>query len=80
MGFADRLGENIIAGLGEWPTPENSENRGIILPSTIASEAQAGVGDVLEELTFAYVVDESTLEASITEDNCAWGIHLKTTR
>ena len=70
--LADRLGENIIAGLGEWPTPENmSENRGIILPSTIASEAQAKVGDVLDELTFAYVVDESTLlEASITEDNC----------
>ncbi len=71
--LADRLGENIIAGLGEWPTPENmSSNRGIILPSTIASEAQAKVGDVLEELTFAYVVDESTLlEASVTEDNCA---------
>ena len=71
--LADRLGENIIAGLGEWPTPENmSENRGIILPSTIASESQAKVGDVLDELTFAYVVDESTLlEASITEDNCA---------
>ena len=71
--LADRLGENIIAGLGEWPTPENmSSNRGIILPSTIASEAQAKVGDVLDELTFAYVVDESTLlEASITEDNCA---------
>ena len=49
-----------------------SSNRGIILPSTIASEAQAKVGDVLDELTFAYVVDESTLlEASITEDNCA---------
>ena len=71
--LADRLSENIIAGLGEWPTPENmSANRGIILPSTIASEAQAKVGDVLDELTFAYVVDESTLlEASITEDNCA---------
>tara|TARA_Y100000766_G_scaffold80137_1_gene68115 strand:+ start:10922 stop:14539 length:3618 start_codon:yes stop_codon:yes gene_type:complete len=71
--LADRLGQNIIAGLGEWPTPENmSANRGIILPSTIASEAQAKVGDVLDELTFAYVVDESTLfEASITEDNCA---------
>ena len=71
--LADRLGENIIAGLGEWPTPENmSSNRGIILPSTIASEAQAKVGDVLDELTFTYVVDESTLlEASVTEDNCA---------
>ena len=71
--LANRLGENIIAGLGEWPTPENmSSNRGIILPSTVASEAQAKVGDVLDELTFAYVVDESTLlEASVTEDNCA---------
>ena len=71
--LADRLSENIIAGLGEWPTPENmSANRGIILPSTIASEAQAKVGDVLDELTFAYVVDESTLlEATINDENCA---------
>ena len=71
--LADRLSENIIAGLGEWPTPENmSANRGIILPSTIASEAQAKVGDVLDELTFAYVVDESTLfEATIDDENCA---------
>jgi len=70
--LADRLGENIISGLGEWPTPENmSENRGIILPSTIASQAQAKVGDVLDKLTFAYVVDESTLlEGNINEDNC----------
>ena len=57
--LADRLGGNIIAGLGEWPTPENmSEQRGIILPSTIASQAQANVGDQLDSLTFAYVVDE----------------------
>ncbi|MGB0377731.1 MAG: FtsX-like permease family protein, partial [Poseidonia sp.] len=71
--LANRLSENIIAGLGEWPTPENmSENRGIILPSTIASEAQANVGDVLESLTFVYVVDESTLlEGTVNEDNCA---------
>ena len=71
--LADRLSENIISGLGEWPTPENmSANRGIILPSTIASEAQAKPGDVLDELTFAYVVDESTLlEAAIDDDNCA---------
>ncbi|MDP6224511.1 MAG: pentapeptide repeat-containing protein [Candidatus Poseidoniaceae archaeon] len=71
--LADRLSQNIISGLGEWPTPENmSANRGIILPSTIASEAQAKPGDVLDELTFAYVVDESTLlEAAIDDDNCA---------
>ena len=70
--LAKRLGGNIIPGLGEWPTPENmSANNGIILPSTIASQAQANVGDKLDTLTFAYVVDESTLvEGSITDDNC----------
>ena len=70
--FADRLGENIIAGLGEWPSPENvSAQRGVILPSTVASEAKANVGDVLDTLTFAYVVDESTLlEATVNNENC----------
>ncbi|MBQ71019.1 MAG: hypothetical protein CMA65_05990, partial [Euryarchaeota archaeon] len=71
--LADRLGGNIIAGLGEWPTPENmSAQRGIILPSTIASQAQANVGDQLDSLTFAYVVDESTIfEGTVTDENCA---------
>ena len=71
--LADRLSENIIAGLGEWPTPENmTDKQGIILPSTIASEAQASVGDTLESVTFVYVVDESTIfEGTVTEDNCA---------
>ena len=70
--LADRLGENIIPGLGEWPSPENmTRDRGIILPSTIASQAQAKPGDKLDSLTFAYVVDESTLvEGSITDENC----------
>ena len=70
--LAKRLGGNIIPGLGEWPSPENmSANRGIILPSAIASQAQANVGDKLDSLTFAYVVDESTLvEGSITDENC----------
>ena len=40
--LADRLGANIISGLGEWPSPENMANTsngtyGIILPSNIAS-------------------------------------------
>ena len=71
--FASRLGENIIAGFGEWPSPENvSAQRGVILPSTVASQAKANVGDVLDTLTFAYVVDESTLlEATVTNENCA---------
>ena len=70
--LAKRLGGNIIPGLGEWPSPENmTRDRGIILPSTIASQAQANVGDMLDSLTFAYVVDESTLvEGSITDENC----------
>ena len=71
--LAERYSENIIAGAGEWPSPENmTANRGVILPSTIASEAQANVGDVLDSLTFAYVVDESTIvEGTVTEENCA---------
>ena len=71
--LAERYSENIIAGAGEWPSPENmTANRGVILPSTIASEAQANVGDVLDTLTFAYVVDESTIvEGTVTEENCA---------
>lgn len=70
--LAKRLGGNIISGLGEWPSSENmTRDRGIILPSTIASQAQAKVGDKLDSLTFAYVVDESSLfEGSITDENC----------
>ena len=70
--FADRLGQNIIAGMGEWPTPENmSAQRGVILPSTIASQAKANVGDVLDSLAFHYVVDESTIfEGTVTNENC----------
>ena len=76
--LAERLGANIIPGYGEWPSfesmisPFNDSNRtGIILPSTIAYQAGAEVGDELDSLTFVYVVDESTLvEGSVTEDNC----------
>lgn len=70
--FAERLGQNIIAGLGEWPTPENmSDLNGVILPSTIASQAKANVGDVLDTLAFDYVVDESTIfEGTVTNENC----------
>ena len=71
--LAERYGPSIIAGSGEWPSPEEMRfSQGIILPSTIASEAQASVGDTLESLTFAYVVDESTIfEGTVTDDNCA---------
>lgn len=56
--LAQRLGERIIFGLGNWSSPEEVRNRsGVFLPSNIASEAQANVGDKLDELTFAYVID-----------------------
>ena len=56
--FAKRYGANIIQGQGEWPSPENmSSQRGVILPSNIASQAKANVGDVLDEITFVYVID-----------------------
>ncbi|MBK00547.1 MAG: hypothetical protein CMB48_06345 [Euryarchaeota archaeon] len=56
--LADRLGEQIIFGLGNWSTADEVENnRGVFLPSNIASEAQANVGDELDEVTFAYVID-----------------------
>ena len=56
--FAKRYGANIIQGQGEWPSPENmTDNRGVILPSNIASQAKANVGDVLDEITFVYVID-----------------------
>ena len=34
-----------------------SNQRGVILPSNIASQAKANVGDVLDEITFVYVID-----------------------
>ena len=45
--FAKRFGANIIQGQGEWPSPENmTQQRGVILPSNIASQARAEVGDL----------------------------------
>ena len=71
--FANRFGANIIQGQGEWPSPENMTNqRGVILPSTIASQAKASVGDVLEEITFVYVVDSDFFDTGGVElvQNC----------
>ena len=73
--LADRLGSQIIPGLGEWPSPEEMRDKnGVILPSDIASKAKIVPGENgsnITSLTFAYVVDESTLiEGSVTEDNC----------
>jgi ABC-type antimicrobial peptide transport system permease subunit len=66
--LASRYGERIIQGQGEWPTPENmSSQRGVILPSNIASQAKAEVGDVLEAVEFVYVVDSEFFDSGGVE-------------
>ena len=66
--LASRYGERIIQGQGEWPTPENmSSQRGVILPSNIASQAKAEVGDVLEAVEFVYVVDSEFFDTGGVE-------------
>ena len=71
--FAKRFGANIIQGQGEWPSPENmTEQRGVILPSNIASQARAEVGDVLDEITFVYVIDSEFFDSGGVDlvENC----------
>ncbi len=70
--IASRLGEQIIFGMGNWSSPAVVEaERGVFLPSTVASEAEAEVGDVLDTLTFAYVVDSNpTIEGGIPDEEC----------
>ena len=71
--FAKRYGANIIQGQGEWPSPENmSTQRGVILPANIASQAKAKVGDVLDEITFVYVIDSEFFDAGGVDlvENC----------
>ncbi|MBL6882446.1 MAG: ABC transporter permease, partial [Candidatus Poseidoniaceae archaeon] len=70
--LADRFGGNIIDGLGEWPSPEEMEDRrGLILPSNIVSDARANVGDKIDTLSFVYVTQTSELGSdSITTENC----------
>ena len=66
--LASRYGERIIQGQGEWPDPENmSSQRGVILPSNIASQAKAEVGDVLETVEFVYVIDSEFFDSGGVE-------------
>ena len=66
--LASRYGERIIQGQGEWPDPVNmSSQRGVILPSNIASQAEAEVGDVLETVEFVYVVDSEFFDSGGVE-------------
>jgi ABC-type antimicrobial peptide transport system permease subunit len=73
--LADRLSENIIFEKGEWASPEVvEEQRGIYIPSDIASKSGAVVGDVLDRLEFAYTT-ESALSGEMDEDDCEGKIY-----
>jgi len=66
--LAERIGEQVIFGLGNWSSAEEVEaQRGVFLPSNIASEAKAEVGDKLDAIKFAYVVDKKA--AALAEAN-----------
>ena len=73
--LADRLSANIIYEMGEWATPEVVEaERGIYIPSDVASKSGAEVGDVLDRLDFAYTT-ESDLPGSIDDEDCEGEIY-----
>ena len=56
--LADRLSENIIYGMGQWETAEVMETqRGVYVPSDVASAANAEVGDVLSTFNFTYTTE-----------------------
>ena len=71
QGFQARLSENIIPGQGSWPTHVNlTAERGIVVPSTVAAEADASVGDRVDVLRFHYAVDAVLLPEQIETSTC----------
>ena len=68
--LADRISEQIIYDMGEWASPEVVEkDRGVYIPSDVASESDAMVGDKLEFLTFNYYTDSDYI-GEIDEEDC----------
>ena len=56
--LADRLSANLIYGMGEWASSEEMESqRGVYIPSDVASSANAEVGDNLASLNFTYTIE-----------------------
>ena len=68
--LADRYSANIIYDMGEWSSPEVvEERRGVFLPSDLASDAGAAVGDEIDKLTFLYTT-VSAEPGGLEEDDC----------
>ena len=67
-----RLSANLIHERGEWVSPEEMEaQRGVYLPSNVASDAGATFGDHLDNLTFSYTLaSASSVEPSIESEDC----------
>lgn len=73
--LADRLSENLIGEESIWVSPEEVEaQRGVYIPSDVASKANAEVGDILRTLNFSYT-SESALPGSMDEDDCEGKIY-----
>ena len=68
--IADRISENIIYERGEWKSAADVEaERGVYIPSDIASLANAEVGDNLSSLSFAYT-SETAYPGEMDEEDC----------
>ena len=71
--IADRLSENVInveGNEGVWKTgAEVAEERGVYIPSDIASLSNASVGDSLTYLTFAYTT-ETAYPGDMKQEDC----------
>jgi len=69
--LAERLSKNIINGEGSWPTPEQANStRAVIIPASVANQANAEVGDVLESITFSVTTDRADITDGLDEDDC----------
>ena len=69
--IADRISENIIYEKGEWKSAADVESeRGVYIPSDIASLANAEVGDNLSSLNFTYSSETAYVDSEMEEEDC----------
>ena len=72
--LANRLSENIInveGNEGVWKTAaEVEEQRGVYIPSDIASLSNAAVGDSISSLNFSYTSETSLIPGQMDEEDC----------